>query len=134
MGRRQRIGDRITAIRARIGELQQPQHTGKPVSSGGQLADAQHHAAISEAAAQRALAASIDAFRRAAEAHERLVTQYEQAAAARGSGQETTASGQQFTPQPPPRTGSEPTPPNPFSPAAPTLTGKARAASGRRLS
>ena len=87
-GRRQQIGDRIVAIRTRIDELQQAAQTGKyPVSSTGQLIEAQHYAAASEAAAQRALAASIDALRRAGEAHERLAAQYQQAATT-GGGEE----------------------------------------------
>ena len=88
-GRRQQIGDRIAAIRARIGELREAQQVREqPVSSSGQLAEAQHHAAVSEAAAQQALDASIDAFRRAAEAHERLAVQYEEAAASRDGDRE----------------------------------------------
>ncbi len=87
-GRRRQIGDRIAAIRTRIAELRQArQAAGHPVSSSGQLAEAQHHAAVSGDAAQRALAASIDAFQRAAEAHEHLAAQYEEAARG-GSGQE----------------------------------------------
>ena len=76
--RREGIGDRIAAIRARLDELRRAQRGNKdPVTSSGQFVEAQHYAAISEAAAQRALAASIGAFLRAAEAHERAAVQHE---------------------------------------------------------
>lgn len=83
--RRHEIGDRIAAIRTRIGELQLAQREYRhPVSSGEQLAEAQHHAAISEATAQQALAASIEALVHAAQAHQRAAIQHEQTAAAEG--------------------------------------------------
>lgn len=79
--RRQQIGDRIATIRSRISELQQAQQTGsEQVSSRAQLTEAQHHAAVSDAAAQQALAASIDAFEQAAQAHDRLASHYQREA------------------------------------------------------
>jgi hypothetical protein len=87
--RRVQIGERIAAIRTRIGELKEAQHEGGPPVSGSvQLVEAQHYAAVSEAVARRALTASIDAFKRAAEAHERLTRQFEQREAAGGKDQE----------------------------------------------
>lgn len=83
--RHQEIGERIAAIRMRIGELQEAQEGKHPVASADNLVEAQHHAAISEAAAQRAVTTSIVAFQRAAQAHDRLAVQHEQAAAAGGS-------------------------------------------------
>lgn len=87
--RRREIGGRIAAIRERIGELQLAQRDNRyPVSSGEHLADAQHHAAISEATAQQALAASIEALVHAAQAHERAAIRHEQTAAAAGGDRE----------------------------------------------
>jgi hypothetical protein len=83
-----RSGDRIAAIRMRIDGLQLAQRVNRPpVSSGEQFAEAQHRAAASEATAQLAVAASIEAFLRAAEAHERVAIRHEASAAA-GSGDE----------------------------------------------
>jgi hypothetical protein len=84
--RRQEIADRIAAIRTRIDELQQAQREDRhPVSSSEQFGQAEHHAAISEATAQQALDAGIEAFLHAAQAHERAAIQHEYTAAA-GSG------------------------------------------------
>ena len=86
--RRHEIGDRIADIRMRIDELQQAQRVNRhPVPFGEQFAEAQHHATASEARAQLAVAASIEAFLRAAEAHERVAIRHEASAAA-GSGDE----------------------------------------------
>jgi hypothetical protein len=86
--RRRQIGERIAAIRARIGELQQARRENThPVASREQFVEAQHHAALSEVTAAQALNASIGAFLRAAEAHERAAVQHEHAAAT-GDGEE----------------------------------------------
>ena len=81
--RGEEIRQRISAVRARIDELNQGDAAGKAASE--RLAAAQRHMAASQAAAERAIAASIRAFRRAAEAHQRAAIKHEQAAAA-GSG------------------------------------------------
>jgi hypothetical protein len=89
---------RITEIRARIDDLQQSQlESWHPAASGEQLIGAQHRAALSEATAQRALAASIEALLRAAMAHDRSAVQHERAAAAGAAPWNTTASGQHTT-------------------------------------
>lgn len=87
--RHQEIGDRIAEIRARINDLQQARRENKhPAASSDQLVEAQHHAAISEAAARQALIASMDAFLQAAMAHDHAASWHEHAAAAGGGSQE----------------------------------------------
>jgi hypothetical protein len=81
--RREEIGERLVEIRARIDDLQRArQESKRPAASGEQLAEAQHYAAFSEVTAQQALASSIEAFLRAARAHDRSAIQHERAAAA----------------------------------------------------
>jgi hypothetical protein len=87
--RHQEIGDRIAEIRTRINDLQQARREKThPVASSDQLVEAQHHAAISEAAAHQALIASIEAFQQAANAHEHAAIWHEHAAAAGGGNEE----------------------------------------------
>lgn len=69
--RRHEIGDRIAAIRTRITDLQQARGSRLVTASSEQLIEAQHHAAASRASAHQALATSIRALLRAADAHER---------------------------------------------------------------
>jgi hypothetical protein len=86
--RHQEIGDRIAEIRTRINDLQQARQENRhPAASSDQLLEAQHHAAISEAAAQQALIASMEAFLQAAKAHDHAAVWHEHAAAA-GDGSE----------------------------------------------
>jgi hypothetical protein len=87
--RREEIGERLAEIRARIDDLQQAQRESRhPVVSGEQLAEALHHVAFSRATAHWALASSIEAFLRAARAHDRSAVQHERAAAAGGNADE----------------------------------------------
>lgn len=74
--RRGQISVRLDEIRARIRELGDGPHAGAD-SAADRLIAAQRSAAVSLAAAEQAFAASIDAFRRAAEAHNHLATMYE---------------------------------------------------------
>jgi len=86
--RHQEIGDRIAEIRTRINDLKQARRENRhPAASSDQLVEAQHHAAISEAAAQQALIASMEAFLQAAKAHDHAAVWHEHAAAA-GDGNE----------------------------------------------
>jgi hypothetical protein len=83
--RRDRIGRRIDAIGTRIEELEEQRQAGPSRSaSSDRLAAAQRHAARSQAAAEQAITSSINAFRRAAEAHDILAAAYERLAAAGG--------------------------------------------------
>ena len=83
-GRTQEIKQRLGAIRARIEELQvrRADDDAAPVSVGERLASARRHAAASQAAATRALAAVVLAFRRSAESHVDAARQHERSAAA----------------------------------------------------
>jgi hypothetical protein len=88
-GRREEIGERLAEIRARIDDLQRAQRESRhPAACGEQLAEAQHHAAFSKATAHQALASSIEAFLRAAGAHDRSAIQHDLAAAAGGRNEE----------------------------------------------
>ena len=83
--RRDQIGRRIDAIGTRIEELEDQRQAGPSRGAGSdRLAAAQRHAARSQAAAEQAITSSINAFRRAAEAHDILATAYEGLAAAGG--------------------------------------------------
>ena len=83
--RRDQIGRRIDAIGTRIEELEDQRQAGPGRGAGSdRLAAAQRHAARSQAAAEQAITASINAFRRAAEAHDILAAAYERLAAAGG--------------------------------------------------
>lgn len=87
--RHQEIGDRIAEIRTRISDLQQARQENRhPAASSDQLVEAQHHAAISEAAAHQALIASMEAFLQAANAHDHAASWHEHAAAGRDGNQE----------------------------------------------
>lgn len=59
-----------------------PQDDASPAAVSKRIGSAQRQAAASQAAAEQAIAASIRAFRRAAEAHEHAALQCERAAAA----------------------------------------------------
>jgi hypothetical protein len=84
--RHQEIGDRIAEIRTRINDLQQARRENRhPVAPSEQLVEAQHHAAVSEAAAQQAFIASIEAFQHAAKAHDHAAVWHEHAAEGRDS-------------------------------------------------
>ncbi len=83
--RHDQIGRRIDAIGTRIEELKDQRQAGPSRGAGSdRLAVAQRHAARSQAAAEQAITASINAFRRAAEAHDILAAAYERLAAAGG--------------------------------------------------
>ena len=82
--RRERIGQRLAVIQARLDELR-AKRRGTPAASGERLAVAQRHVVAAQAAAAQALAASARALRMSAQAHERAALQHERAAAA-GSG------------------------------------------------
>lgn len=87
--RRHEIGERIAAIRTRIGDLQQAQREDThPIVVPEQQLEAQHNAARSRATSQQALASSIAAFQRAAQAHERSAAWHDHAATAREGGNE----------------------------------------------
>jgi hypothetical protein len=83
--RRDQIGRRIDAIGTRIEELEEQRQAGPGRGAGSdRLAAAQRHAARSQAAAEQAITSSINALRRAAEAHDSLAAAYERLAAAGG--------------------------------------------------
>ena len=86
--RRHEIGDRIAAIRTRITDLQQARESRLVTATSEQLIEAQHHAAASRAAAHQALATSIRALLRAAEAHERCAISHMRLATAGDIGEE----------------------------------------------
>jgi len=82
------LGRRLEAIGVRIKELKEgrqgdagPDTGGGPAASRGRLAAAQRHVLASQAAAERAAASCVSAFRRAADAHERLAIQHARSAA-----------------------------------------------------
>ena len=80
---REETRQRLDAIHTRIGELQAGrQNEATPAAVRERLSVAQRHLAAAQAAADRAIAASVGAFRRAADAHEHAALQYERAAAA----------------------------------------------------
>lgn len=81
--RREEIGRRLAAIRARMEELKaaRPDET-DPAAISERIGSSQRQAAASQAAAEQAIAASIRAFRRAAGAHEHAAVQHDRAAAA----------------------------------------------------
>ena len=81
--RRGEISQRIEAIHARIKELGAGQVSLDPSANLQRLATADRNAALSLAAAQAAVASSLLAFRRAADAHDHLAAIYEKAAAAK---------------------------------------------------
>jgi chromosome segregation ATPase len=81
--RREEIGRRLAAIRARMDELKRVrQDDASAAAVRERIGSAQRQAAASEAAAKHAIAASIRAFRRSAQAHEHAALQHERAAAA----------------------------------------------------
>jgi hypothetical protein len=81
--RRGNIGRRLDAIRERLGELAAERQSGSGQATPGErLIAAYRHAAVSQAAAEAAIASSMAAFSRAAEAHDHLAALYERLAAA----------------------------------------------------
>ena len=86
--RRHQIDDRLAAIRARINDLQQSRESRLAAASIDQLVQARHHAVDSRAAAQQALASSIQGLLQAARAHERCAISHERLAAAPDSNEE----------------------------------------------
>jgi len=87
--RRDQIGRRIDAIGTRIEELEEQRQAGPSRGAGSdRLAAAQRHTARSQAAAEQAATSSINAFLRAAEAHDILAAAYERLAAAGGDDQQ----------------------------------------------
>ena len=87
-GRRGEISQRIAAIQARIEELGAGRVNRDPSEQLERLATADRNAARSLAAAEAAVAASMLAFRRAADAHDHLAAIYEMAVSARSGGVE----------------------------------------------
>lgn len=83
--RHAQLGRRLDAIRTRLQELAQdhPATPGRRFPDGRE-AIAQRHAAISQTAADQALASSVNAFHRAAEAHDRLADLYDRSASGPG--------------------------------------------------
>ena len=81
--RREKTRQRLDAIHTRIGELQAKRHDdASQAAIRERLISAQRHLAASQAVAERAIAVSVSAFRRAAFAHEHTAIQHERAAAA----------------------------------------------------
>jgi hypothetical protein len=82
-GRRQEIGTRLGAVRARLDELRERDRDAvrsyQP-GSGERMGAAHRHAAEARAAANLALASSAEAFRSVADAHERVARVHERAA------------------------------------------------------
>jgi len=80
------IGQRLDAIRMRIKELEDRRRddagpdAGGSSAPSGRLAPAQRHAVAAQAAAERAAASCVSAFRRAADAHESLAIQHDRSA------------------------------------------------------
>ncbi len=86
--RRQQIGDRLAAIRARIDDLRQPREARVATASGELAVEAQDHADAAQAAAQQALARSIEGLLAAAKAPERCAISHERLALSPGSDKE----------------------------------------------
>ena len=81
-GRRDEIRQRRASIDARLDELKTARQDDQSQATSRERAEsAQRNLAASQAAADRAIAASADAFRRAARAHERAALHHERAAA-----------------------------------------------------
>jgi hypothetical protein len=74
------IGRRLGDLNTRMAELSQDGRGGEDVS--GRLAAAQRNLAAAQAAAERAIVSSINAFHRSARVHEQVACQHERAAAA----------------------------------------------------
>lgn len=85
--RRQQIDDRLAGIRLRLTELARQDHTGSSAAREHMMV-AQQHVAHSLGAAARALAASLAAFLRAADAHDRVAALHAKSALS-GSGDVT---------------------------------------------
>ena len=83
--RRDEIARRIEAIHTRVGELQTERYLPAPLANGQlrQVREVRSHAAAARAAAVQALINSANAFGNAADAHDRLASLYERAAASR---------------------------------------------------
>jgi len=80
--RREEIGQRLAAIRARMDELKAVRPDDASAAAVRErIGSAQRQAAASQAAAEHAISASIRAFRRSARAHEHAALQHERAAA-----------------------------------------------------
>ena len=83
--RRDQLTRRLAAIRARIEDLQDERAGPGETITNDQLAAARNQVTLSLAAAEQAVAASVSALRRAADAHDRTAELYERAAVT-GSG------------------------------------------------
>ena len=84
-GRRQEIDTRLSAVRARLRKLRERDWEGDKTgttSPGERLEAANRYAAEAQAAAAQVLISSVEAFRKAAAAHERVARVHERAAAA----------------------------------------------------
>ena len=108
MNRREEIGQRLAAIRTRIDELNAlRQDDTRRAAVSERTGSAQRQAAASQVAAEQAIAASIRAFRRAAQAHEHAPSSMNEPQQADSATRASTSGEQHVTGQPPQQTYSE---------------------------